>query len=86
MNNKHDFPWEAIAAIGRTLESNASKYGMKAAWRSIEIDEHLAHAYKHIMLWTMGDRTEPHLDHALTRTAMAIALQEGDFNGHTHKM
>ena len=76
MNNKHDFPWEAVAVIGRTLESNASKYGMKAAWRSIGIETHMAHAHSHIVSWFSGDRSEPHVEHALTRLAFAAALLE----------
>jgi hypothetical protein len=76
VNDKHDFPWEAIAAIGQTLEANAPKHGMKSTWRSIDIEAHLVHAHNHIASWFSGDQSEPHIEHALTRLAFAAALLE----------
>jgi hypothetical protein len=78
MKNRDNFPWEAIGAIGEVLEANGHKHGMHGNWRSISLKENLVHAQEHISDALAGDTREPHLEHALTRLAFAVAISRGE--------
>lgn len=66
----------AIAAIHDVLRVGAERYPDEK-WRTQNVAEHLRHAREHIRLHTIGDDSEPHLRHALTRLAFAVEINEG---------
>ena len=45
-------------------------------WKTIPSDEHLCRAMRHINLYRMGDRSEPHIVHASMRLMMAFETME----------
>lgn len=47
-------------------------------WKTIPTDEHLARAMRHINLYRMGDRSEPHLINASMRLMMAYATSKNE--------
>ena len=57
--------------IARGLTAGAQKYPGET-WRQIPSAEHLARAMRHINLYRMGDRTEPHIINASMRLMMAF--------------
>ena len=68
--------WINEIAIGLT---KGNKKHPGATWRRIPPEEHLFRAMRHINLYLMGDRNEPHLINASMRLMMAFATsQEGD--------
>lgn len=75
MKQRENFPFEAIHVIAKVLEDNSDKYG-PGDWRRIDIREHIAHAIEHVWQHQLGDISENHLDHALCRLAMVVALRE----------
>jgi hypothetical protein len=77
MQHKENFPYEALAIIGKVLEANSHKHP-QARWRKIPEEEHIAHAGDHIdNCRCIGEPyTDEDLDHAFTRLAMAIAIRE----------
>lgn len=67
------FPVSVLIAIFDVLHSGAAKYG-EGNWERISIRDHLDHAYRHMNLWRAGDRSEPHLIHAICRLVFAAYL------------
>lgn len=65
-----DPAWLDVIAEG--LTKGAAKHPGET-WRAIPTDEHLARALRHINLYRMGDRKEPHLVNASMRMMMAFA-------------
>ena len=57
--------------IARGLTAGAEKHPGET-WRTIPSDEHLSRAMRHINLYRMGDRTEPHIINASMRLMMAF--------------
>ena len=41
-------------------------------WRTQTPDEHIAHAFIHLLKHAQGDTSEPHVKNAFTRLGMAI--------------
>lgn len=69
-----EFPSYAIFAIVEVLYRNKNKH-KKNAWKKISIVEHLTHAIEHLSKFlSCSDHSEPHLNHCLTRLAMAVHL------------
>jgi hypothetical protein len=66
----------AIAALHDVLKVGAERYPDEK-WKTQNVAEHLRHAREHIRLHTIGDDSEPHLRHALTRLAFAVEIAEG---------
>lgn len=66
----------AIAALHDVLRVGAERYPDER-WKTQNVAEHLRHAREHIRLHTIGDESEPHLRHALTRLAFAVEIAEG---------
>jgi len=66
----------AIAALHDVLKVGAERYPDEK-WKTQNVAEHLRHAREHIRLHTIGDESEPHLRHALTRLAFAVEINEG---------
>lgn len=69
------FPPESILAASVVLARGAEEYGVDN-WRKLPLREHLRHALAHVYLWLSGDRSEPHLTHAMLRLAFAAALED----------
>lgn len=60
-----------LDAIAEGLTKGAVKHPGET-WRQIPADEHLARALRHINLYRMGDRSEPHIINASMRIMMAF--------------
>ena len=72
--------WLNKMAIG--LTAGAVKHPGET-WKTIPTNEHLARAMRHINLYRMGDRSEPHLINASMRLMMAEATSR-DERGEQH--
>jgi hypothetical protein len=71
----------ATLAMAKVQAEGDAKYG-KDNWRLISEDDHLSHALTHIALHRIGDDSEAHLAHALTRLHMALAMHlRPDYHG-----
>jgi hypothetical protein len=68
-------PSASIQALAEVHAEGAAKHGV-GNWESIPVRVHLGRAMGHIVQWLGGNRTEPHLAHALCRVNMAFALSE----------
>jgi hypothetical protein len=64
--------WLNEIAIG--LTKGAVKHPGET-WRTIPSEEHAARAIRHLNMYLMGDRSEPHLVNASMRVMMAFATQ-----------
>ena len=62
-----------LDAIAEGLTKGAVKHPGET-WRQIQADEHLARALRHINLYRMGDRSEPHIINASMRIMMAFEM------------
>lgn len=65
--------WLNEIAIG--LTKGAEKHPGET-WRSIPTEEHAARAMRHLNMYLMGDRSEPHLINASMRVMMAFCTSE----------
>jgi hypothetical protein len=45
-------------------------------WRDCSIEDNVDKAFDHLRMYVMRDASEPHLEHALTRLAMAVYKQD----------
>lgn len=63
--------------IARGLTAGAEKHPGET-WRTIPSDEHLSRAMRHINLYRMGDRTEPHIINASMRLMMAFCTAKNE--------
>lgn len=63
--------------IARGLTAGAEKHPGET-WRIIPSDEHLSRAIRHINLYRMGDRTEPHIINASMRLMMAFCTTRNE--------
>ena len=61
---------EPLTAIARVMEEGLKKYP-KDNWLLIPYEDHINHALCHLYMYLKGDIQDRHLDHALTRIAMA---------------
>ena len=64
-----EFKW--LDEVVKGLTAGAEKHPGET-WRTIPSDEHLSRAMRHINLYRMGDRTEPHIINASMRLMMAF--------------
>lgn len=68
--------------IAKGLTAGAVKHPGET-WRTIPTKEHLFRAMRHISMWLLGDRQEPHITNASMRLMMAFAtMGESGGNGH----
>jgi hypothetical protein len=78
VNNFIDEFVDREADVGRALEAVRhvlmNHRGLAGRWRRLSVAAHLWHAVVHIAMHLIGNRTEPHLAHAATRTLMALQL------------
>ena len=63
--------------IARGLTAGAVKHPGET-WKQIPCDEHLARALRHINLFRMGDKKEPHLVNASMRLMMAFETDRAE--------
>lgn len=68
-----DPTWLNEIAIG--LTKGAEKHPGET-WRQIPTEEHAARAMRHLNMYLMGDRSEPHLINASMRVMMAFCTSE----------
>lgn len=61
---------EPLTIIARVLEEGLKKYP-RDNWKLIPFEEHINHAMCHLYMFLKGDIQDRHLDHALTRIALA---------------
>jgi hypothetical protein len=65
------FPWVALMAVLETLEYGATVYAENPLkWRTQSAAEHEAHRAAHLVNHALGDQTEEHVPHAITRGLM----------------
>ena len=77
-NNEYRYISPAwLDAIAEGLTNGQRKYPGET-WRQIPSAEHLARAMRHINLFRMGDRTEPHIINASMRLMMAFETSGAD--------
>lgn len=63
---------EWLDSVARGLTAGAVKHPGET-WRTIPSKEHAARAIRHLNMYLMGDRSEPHLENASMRVMMAFA-------------
>ena len=63
--------------VAKGLTKGAVKHPGET-WRTIPSEEHAARAIRHLNMYLMGDRSEPHLVNASMRAMMAFATQKED--------
>ena len=77
-NNEYRYISPAwLNEVSKGLTAGAAKHPGET-WRSIPADEHLARAMRHINLYRMGDRSEPHIINASMRIMMAFEMETDD--------
>ena len=57
-------PLVGLIAVARTASEGAAKYGRLNYMRGMEIHDLLNHVFRHTTMYLLGDRSEPHLEHA----------------------
>lgn len=62
----------ALYVVERTMSLHNDKYQDK--WRELSIGHHLYRAGRHLVLYAIGNKSEPHIAHAATRLMMAAQL------------
>lgn len=63
-----------LDAVARGLTAGAMKHPGET-WRTIPSSEHAARALRHLNMYLMGDRSEPHLINASMRCMMAAETE-----------
>jgi hypothetical protein len=76
-------PPEALAALAKVMYEGAVKYAPNN-WRKCGRNVHINHAIAHLVAYMDGDTQDDHLDHALARVAMAVAVPLEE-EGFTYK-
>ncbi len=64
--NSLDFtslPLVGLIGVARTAAEGASKYGRHNYLKGFPVHDLLNHAIRHITMYLLGDRSEPHLEH-----------------------
>ena len=61
---------EPLTIIARVLEEGLKKYP-RDNWKLIPYEDHINHALCHLYMFLKGDIQDRHLDHAITRIALA---------------
>jgi hypothetical protein len=63
--------------VAKGLTAGAVKHPGET-WRTIPTKEHAWRAVRHLIMYLMGDRSEPHLVNASMRVMMAFATSENE--------
>ena len=74
-------PPEALTAAARVFYVGVQKY-LPNNWRKIPRRDHINHVFAHLIAYMAGDEQdgdpETHLEHALARIMMAVAVPESE--------
>lgn len=62
----------ALEALARTYHEGAVKYKAFNCEKGFPVNDLLNHGLRHIFMYLAGDRSEPHLAHAMWNLGMAI--------------
>ena len=65
-------PLIGLLAVARTSGEGAEKYGRYNYMKGMPVHDLLNHVLRHIILFILGDRSEPHLEHAAWGLLAAI--------------
>jgi hypothetical protein len=65
-------PLVGLIGVARTAAEGASKYGAHNYMLGMPAHDMLNHAMRHIVMFRLGDRSEPHLEHAAWNVMAAI--------------
>jgi hypothetical protein len=83
-NNEYRYIEPAwLNEVAKGLTAGAVKHPGET-WRTIPTKEHAARAIRHLNMYLMGDRSEPHLVNASMRVMMAFATSENEM-GQEHR-
>jgi hypothetical protein len=77
-------PPEALLSLSYVVGMGAGRYA-ENNWRRIPMADHVSHALEHLFLHMNGDKDDDHLDHALCRLAMAVAMRDTEFDYKTYR-
>lgn len=64
---------KAMFALAEVMHQGARKYA-RDNWRGIPVESHINHLLQHIFAFMAGDTQDDHLEHALARAMMALAV------------
>jgi hypothetical protein len=64
-------PLIGLIGMARTASEGGSKYGRFNYMKGMPAHVCVNHAIRHLVMWGMGDRSEPHLSHAMWNCAAA---------------
>lgn len=65
-------PWVGILAVARTSHEGATKYDRHNYRKGFRPSALFGHAMRHLVMWALGDRSEPHLAHAAWNVLVLI--------------
>lgn len=69
-------PLEALPRVARHLSANATKYGRHNYQKGIPVSACARSAFRHLVAWVAGDKSEDHLAAAVVNLLFAIYMQE----------
>lgn len=78
----HMIPPDALLDVAQVFAYGAGRYA-RDNWKKIPAEEHMNHALVHWFAWMMGDNSDNHAGHFLTRCFMAYqTAREGYWSDH----
>lgn len=66
---------DQMLKVAKEFTSGAERHPNET-WRQIPTEEHLQRAFRHILQYCAGDRSEDHISHIIIRAFMAGAVEE----------
>lgn len=57
-------PLVGLIGVARTASEGATKYGRLNYMQGMPVHDTLNHSIRHVVMYLLGDRSEPHLEHA----------------------
>lgn len=71
-------PLVGLIAVARTAGEGGTKYGRWNYLQGMPVHDLLNHSFRHLVMYTLGDRSEPHLEHAAWGVMAAIQQETLD--------
>lgn len=71
-------PLVGLIGVARTAAEGGTKYGRFNYMKGMPVHDLLNHVFGHLVLYVLGDRSEPHLEHAAWGILAAIQSQTLD--------
>ena len=65
-------PWIGILGVARTAAEGGSKYGRFNYMQGMPVHDLMNHCFRHMIMYSLGDRSEPHREHAAWGILAAI--------------